>query len=280
MNVVASLLSEITNQLPGETPALDAQVLLTHITGHNRAWLLAHPEAQLTPEQQKAFETCVKRIQDGVPLPYIIGHWEFFGLDFDVTSDVLIPRPETELLVEAALDWIRSQPQPTYRFVDVGTGSGCIAIALAFHVPRAEIAATDISPAALAIARRNAQRHGVDERIYFMECDLLSPDIDISECNLVAANLPYIPSTTLKELPIYGREPSLALDGGPDGLGIIRRLLALLTAKMEKGSLLLLEIENRQGAAARSLTREAFPMADIQIKKDLSGNDRLVIVEI
>ena len=250
---------------------------------------MAHPEARLTTKEQTALEACVKRLEDGEPLPYVIGRWEFFGLDFDVSPDVLIPRPETELLVETVLDWIRTQPQPAYRFADVGTGSGCIAVALAFHVPRAEITATDISPAALKVARRNAERHGTEERIAFVQCDLLpsmpeagddAPFVEISQFNLIAANLPYIPTNSLKELPIYGREPSLALDGGPDGLALIQRLLALLTAKMVKDSLVLLEIEQRQGEVARSLAREAFPTADIQIKKDLSGNDRLVMIEI
>lgn len=292
---------EIARALPGETPALDAQVLLAHVLGKDRAWLLAHPEASLTPKQESALETAIAQIQAGTPLPYVLGTWEFFGLDFEVTPDVLIPRPETELLVETALAWLRIHPQHVYRFLDVGTGSGCIPVTLAVHVPRARIVATDLSPAALAVAFGNAVKHGVEERIDFIECDLLPSDggpwtIDgdspaahglpstvhdlLSTINVLTANLPYIPTSTLIELDVYTQEPTLALDGGPDGLETIRRLLTLITGRMEQGSLVLLEIETRQAIAARSLARAAFPSAEVFIKKDLAGHDRLVVIEI
>jgi len=270
---------DIASLLPGETPALDAQVLLAHVTGHSRAWVLAHPEASLTPEQESALKTAIRQLQDGMPLPYVLGHWEFFGLDLDVTPDVLIPRPETELLVETALGWIRTHPEASYRFVDVGTGSGCIPVALAVHVPRASIVATDISPAALAVAQRNAEKHGVEDRITFVECDLLPEDGLPSIVDVFTANLPYIPGETLTGLDVYKHEPTVALYGGPDGLSLIRRLLALLTAKTDTGSLVLLEIEQRQGAAVSDLARAAFPDADIYIKKDLAGIDRLAVIE-
>lgn len=256
----------------------EMQVLLAHVTGQSRAWLLSHPEANLTPGQTKTLETAKKRFDEGVPLPYILGHWEFFGLDFIVTPEVLIPRPETELLIETALNWIRTKPKPYPRFLDVGTGSGNIPVTLATHVPHAELVATDISSAALKIACANAEKHGVAERISFVEADLLPEDVELSSFDLVTANLPYIPTETLKTLEVFGKEPALALDGGADGLDLIRRLLAALTAKMATGSLILLEIENRQGLAARVLAREAFPAADIQVKKDLAGHDRLAVI--
>lgn len=300
---------EIARALPGETPALDAQVLLAHVLGKDRTWVLAHPEASLTPQQEFDLETAIAQIQAGTPLPYVLGAWEFFGLDFEVTPDVLIPRPETELLVETALAWLRSHPQHVYRFLDVGTGSGCIPVTLAVHVPRARIVATDLSPAALAVAFGNAVKHGVEERIDFIECDLLpsdggpfsgaedkpwtrdgdSPAVHglpstvhdlLSTVNVLTANLPYIPTSTLIELDVYTQEPTLALDGGPDGLETIRRLLTLIAGRMEPGSLVLLEIETRQAAAARSLARVAFPSAEVFIKKDLAGHDRLVVIEI
>src|SRR5258706_12973698 len=152
---------QIAERLPGETPVLDAQVLLAHVMGRDRAWLLAHPEVSPTPAQQAALETAIRGLQEGPPFPYVLGQWEFFGLDFEVTPDVLIPRPETELLVETALDWIRAHPQSADRFVDVGTGSGCIAVRLAVNLPRAGITATDASPAALALARSKAEKQGV-----------------------------------------------------------------------------------------------------------------------
>jgi len=285
MTDTLSLLRQIAGRLPGETPALDAQVLLAHVLGRERSWLLAHPEAAPTPAQEAALEAAVLRLQDGVPLPYVLGRWEFFGLDFEVSPDVLIPRPETELLVETALHWIREYPRNTPQFMDIGTGSGCIAVSLAVHVPDAYIVATDISPAALAVARRNAERHGVQDRIEFVESDLLADggrraqDGDLSAIDLVAANLPYIPSETLAGLAVSGREPALALDGGADGLDLIRRLLAGLTSRMSAECLILLEIEAGQGQTARALAEAAFEAAAVEIRKDLAGHDRLVVIE-
>ena len=288
------LFREIARRLPSETPVLDAQVLLAHILGKNRAWVLAHPEARPTPEQESALEIAIRQLQAGTPLPYVLGTWEFFGLDFDVTPDVLIPRPETELLIETVLAWLRIHPEHVYHFLDVGTGSGCIPVTLAVHVPRARIVATDISPAALAIAFGNAVKHGVEERIDFVQADLLTQTVDggrwtvnddltvyglLSTVNVLTANLPYIPTETLQELDVYTHEPTLALDGGPDGLDAIRQLLSQIAGKMDQGSLVLLEIETRQGAAVHELARAAFPTADIRVKKDLAGHDRLVMIE-
>lgn len=273
---------------------LEGQVLLAHIAGKNRAWVLAHPEMRLTPGQEAALEAAARQLQAGIPLPYILGHWEFFGLDFDVSPDVLIPRPETELLIETALAWARTHPplNPVYRFIDIGTGSGIIPVTLAVHVPSAEIIATDISPAALAVARKNAQKHRMDERIRFERADLLDnlifeyssirgSNIEYSNTrtfDILTANLPYIPTETLKELDVFGKEPTLALDGGPDGLQLISRLLDQITAKRVTARLILLEIENRQGQAVEALARQRFPAADIQIKKDLAGHDRLAVI--
>ena len=284
-----SLLREIAQRLPGETPALDAQVLLAHVLGRERSWLLAHPETIPTPTQQTALEAAVRHLQDGTPLPYILGHWEFFGLDFEVTPNVLIPRPETELLVETALRWIRNNPARSgHRLLDVGTGSGCIAVSLAVHAPDAQIIATDISPAALAVAQRNAHRHGVQERVRFMECDLLTPvlseglqamSLDPSTFDLIVANLPYIPSGTLEGLAVYKVEPDVALYGGADGLELIRRLLGELSERTRPECLILLEIEAGQGRAARALAEAAFKGANVEIKKDLAGHDRLVVIQ-
>ena len=272
------MIKSLAVQLPGETAVFDAQVLMVHVTGRSRAWLLSHPELSLTTEQEKTLETAIRKLQDDLPLPYVLGHWEFFGLDFYVTPDVLIPRPETELLIETALAEIRTHPKPYPRFLDVGTGSGIIAVTLATYVPHAELVATDISSAALKVARANAEKHGVSKRIGFIEADLIPDDLQLSTFDLITANLPYIPSETLKSLEIFGKEPTLALDGGEDGLDLIRRLLAILTANMAAGSSILLEIENRQGLAVKVLAREAFPAADIQVKKDLAGHDRLVVI--
>ncbi|MCS6992797.1 MAG: peptide chain release factor N(5)-glutamine methyltransferase [Anaerolineales bacterium] len=269
-----------------DLPSLEKQILLAHITGHSRSWVLAHPELTLTPAQQAALEEASRQLQAGVPLPYILGHWEFFGLDFEVSPDVLIPRPETELLIETALAWTQTHPPlgPVYRFIDVGTGSGIIPVTLATHLPSAEFLATDISPAALKIARRNAAKHGVAERIHFLQADLLPDETALAmaeqtTADLLTANLPYIPTATLETLEIFGREPTLALDGGPDGLQLIRRLLAQVTAKRLAVRLILLEIEYRQGMAVITLARQHFPAARIEIKRDLAGHDRLLVVD-
>jgi release factor glutamine methyltransferase len=274
------VIRSLAAQLPGETAILDAQILLAQYSGHNRAWLFSHPEASLTAKQQKGLETAVRKLQNGVPLPYVLGHWEFFGLDFYVTPAVLIPRPETELLVETALAYVRSQPQADFRFLDIGTGSGIIPISLAIHAPGAALIATDISSAALKIASLNAERHGVNDRIQFLKADLLPDNLQSQEFDIISANLPYIPSETLRHLEIFGKEPSLALDGGIDGLDLIRKLLARLADAKLAFNLLLLEIEQRQGAAVSALARETFPTADIRLQRDLAGFDRLVVVTI
>jgi release factor glutamine methyltransferase len=267
-------------QLPGDSALLDAQILLMHVTNHNRAWLLSHPDITLTLKQEKILKQLVRKLQDGIPLPYVLGHWEFFGLDFYVTPDVLIPRPETELIVEAALSHVRSIPQSNYHILDVGTGSGIIAICLAIHIPQAELVATDISAAALKIARSNAERHGVIERIRFEEADLLPEGVQSQTFDIICANLPYIPRKTLKGLDIFGKEPDLALDGGPDGLDLISRLLIKLEGLNFAGSLILIEIEQGQGLAVSALAQAAFPTATIRIQRDLAGFDRLVVVNI
>ncbi|HEY9153317.1 MAG TPA: HemK/PrmC family methyltransferase, partial [Anaerolineales bacterium] len=155
-----------------DTPQLDAEVLFAHVLNQPRTWLLAHDDSSFDPQAAPVLENLIRRIEGGEPLPYVIGHWEFFGLDFEITPDVLIPRPETELLVERAIPWLQSSTQPR-SIADIGTGSGCIAISIAIHVPNSHILATDISSKALEVAQRNARKHHVENQIEFMECDLL-----------------------------------------------------------------------------------------------------------
>lgn len=258
------------------------RTLLAHVLGQSREWVIAHPEAELTPDQRNRFENLVAQAERGVPLPYLLGHWEFFGLDFIVTPAVLIPRPETELLVERALILANQQStisnqQPA--ILDVGTGSGIIAVTLAVKLPEAQVAAIDISPAALAIAKANAERHGVSDRVQFIEADLLSP-LFIVHChhcsfNIICANLPYIPSADLAPLDVAKHEPTLALDGGPDGLALIRRLLADAPKVLAPNGAILLEIEYRQGEAVTALARETFPNVNVTVHKDLAGLDRV-----
>jgi len=262
-----------------DTPALDAQVLLAHVLGQSRTWLLAYPEAELTQDQSSQFNQAISQIQANVPLPYVIGHWEFFGLDFVINPGVLIPRPETELLVEQALNWLRSNPQRR-KAADIGTGSGCIAVTLANQISDLEVVATEISEDALQIAEQNARNHRVDQRIRFLPVDLLPPlETWGVKRDLICANLPYIPTATLHTLKVFEREPSLALDGGADGLNSIRKLLSEVPQYLQPGGLLLLEIDSSQGGAALTLAQKAFLDAKVQLLQDLAGHDRLIRIE-
>ena len=259
-----------------DSPSLDAQEVLARVMKRPRSWVLAHPEASLTPKRAATLETLVSGLERGEPLPYALGRWEFFGLEFEVTPDVLIPRPETELLVERAISWLKEHPA-RHHAADVGTGSGCIGIALAANSPDLQVMGIDISLAALKMAERNAVKNGVRQRMEFLCCNLLPQD---TEYDLIVANLPYIPTKTLQKLPIYGREPTVALDGGPDGLQLIRGLLTAAPDRLALGGLLLMEIEASEGTAALSLAYDAFAEAEIHLHKDLAGHDRILEVQI
>jgi release factor glutamine methyltransferase len=265
---------------PQKISKLDLQTLLAHLLGQSRAWLLAHPEAALTEQQTYEWKAALARLRRGVPLPYVLGRWEFYGLEFILTPEVLIPRPETELLVETALSWMHEPDSAIRSCLDVGTGSGCIAVALAVHAPSLALTATDISPQALAIAHANAEKHQLTGRLELLTANLLdSPTLAGRRFDLLVANLPYIPSWTLRTLEVYDREPSLALNGGPDGLALIRRLLVSAPPHIAPGGGLLLEIEATQGEAALELARQAFQQATVQVLPDLSGRDRLLTIK-
>ena len=294
MKNLRPLLSDITTRFApiSDTPALDASVLIAHIINKPRAWVMAHPELTLTNEQQKQLDDSLARLVRGEPFPYVLGHWEFFGMDFDVTPDVLIPRPETELLVEKAIAWLQANskksPSSPLRVADIGTGSGAIAVSLAVNIPDAEILATDISSKALQVAKQNAIKHGVSNKTEFIECDLLPHPQPLSQrergegvraFNLLCANLPYIPTQTLSRLPVFGYEPTVALDGGEDGLDLIRRLLNIAPDWLAPNGLILLEIESTRGLQALNIACEMFSNAEINLHQDLAGNDRMLMVE-
>jgi len=275
------LLSDITTCLAtiSDTPALDASVLIAHILKKPRTWVMAHPELTPTAEQQKQLDKLLARLERGEAFPYVLGHWEFLGMDFDVTPDVLIPRPETEMLVEKAIAWLR-ESSVRRTVADVGTGSGAIAISIAAYFPDVHILATDLAHKSLVVARKNAVKFDVTNRIDFVQCDLLPRHIDPlpteHHFDLICANLPYIPAETLRSLPIYGREPTLALDGGTDGMETIRRLLNIAPEWLAPNGMILLEIEATRGVQALNIACDMFSEAAIHLHQDMAGQDRLL----
>jgi release factor glutamine methyltransferase len=262
-----------------ETPLLDAQVLVAHHLGKPRTWVIAHPEYLLNNQQYQQILQSVNRLEAGEPLPYVLGHWEFYGLDFRLTSHVLIPRPETELLVETAIDWLQSHPHKR-RAVDVGTGSGCIAIAVAYSIPDLYISMTDISPDALNLAMLNAERYGMIDRSDLFQSDLLEQIPKTRIFDLVCANLPYIPSQKLANLAVAKNEPRLALDGGPNGLMIIQRLLEQVKTRISPGGMMLVEIDPEHKPLMIELLQENYPSANVKFLPDLSGKIRCVEIQL
>ncbi|SHE97298.1 peptide chain release factor N(5)-glutamine methyltransferase [Desulforamulus putei] len=257
---------------------LDAQVLLSKVTGLDRTGLFLQGERDLTAEQQQQYRSLLDRRAWGEPVAYLTGFKEFMGLDFVVTPAVLIPRPDTELLVETALEYLKKTHKKNPLAVDVGTGSGAIAISLACLVPELRVLAIDLSAEALAIARQNARLHRVEGRIDFMQGNLLEPmppemkgSIDV-----ITANLPYIPSGDIPGLmpDVKDFEPHLALDGGLDGLDLYRLLIPGACRFLQPGGLLLMEIGPGQGEPARRIL--PADRWHSEIKLDLAGRQRLV----
>ena len=257
-----------------DSPRLDAEILLAHALGITRAQLHAHPQGQLSPAELASCRQLIERRARREPVAYIVGHKEFYGLDLFVDNRVLIPRPETELLVEKAIQISRRQPV----VADVGTGSGAIAVSLAVHLSQVLVYATDASPRALEVAACNCRRHCVEDRIHLLQGHLLEPLPE--PVDLIAANLPYVSEAELAQLPpeISHHEPREALNGGPDGLDYIRSLLAQAGGHLKPGGVILLEIGATQGKAVTALARRHFPAATVEIAKDYAGLDRVVMV--
>lgn len=251
----------------------DAETLLLHCTGKSRAWLMAHADEDLAECAAIGYATLLNRRCKGEPIQYIIGETEFFGLLFHVTGDVLIPRPETEHVVEKAIELAAAFAQP--RIADVGAGSGAIAASLAHQLHSARITAIDCSLAALAVALENAERNGVAERVRFLEGDLLTPVAE-ERFELVVSNPPYVPTNDRDSLPIEVREyePELALFAGADGLDVYRRLIPMAYALLVCGGFLVLEIGYGQQTAIHALL-EAAGYVEIGFAADLQGIPRV-----
>jgi release factor glutamine methyltransferase len=258
----------------------DAARLLETTLGRDAAWLLAHDRDELQMADLERYEQALTRRQTGEPLAYIAGHAGFFGRAFDATPDVLVPRPESEGLVDLALAFLRARAKPGPRICDVGTGSGVIAITLACELLAARCTATDSSPSALAIARRNAARHGVADRIDFVLCDVLPPGAPRASFDCIVANLPYVRTGDLPPAPDpTSFEPRQALDGGPDGLSVYRRLFEPALSALARPGLLLMEAGPDTAEPLAGLATLAFSAdATVDIHRDYAGHERIVAV--
>ena len=261
--------------LPDE-PVSSLYALAARVLRQPAYWPQAHPEFNLDALQVNTLDLQLQQLLAGEPLPYLLENQSFCGLDFFVNQHVLIPRPETELLVETALDWLDQHPQAA-RAADVGTGSGCIAVSVASRHPQAHFTASDISYESLQVAQRNRRRHNQEEQIDLVLCDLLAALT--GPFDLICANLPYIPSNKLDTLEVARREPIAALDGGPDGLRLIERLLGQAKQRLNPGGILLLEMEYSQTEPIKSIISRHFPRAGVTIMPDLNQLPRLAIIE-
>lgn len=264
-----------------EDPALEAELLLRHVLGWDKTTFFARLQDTLPPEQRDAFLGLLRQRLAHKPSAYITGRREFYGLDLHVAPGVLIPRPETEHVVEHCLRLGRALCAAERRatFVDVGTGSGAIALAVARHLPQIEALATDSSPAALAIAAYNAKRLRLAGRVRFLHGNLLEPVP--GPLDLIAANLPYVPTAVCESLApeVREHEPRAALDGGTDGLDLIRRLLGQAAGRLRAGGAIVLEIGHDQAEPLRVLL-EGIPGASGEVYPDLAGHDRVAVVTL
>ena len=284
--------AQLTDSPHPDRARRDAETLLLHVIGKNKAWLMAHGDDDFAGCTAIRYAGLLERRRKGEPIQYITGEAEFYGLPFRVTPDVLIPRPETELLVEEIIElarlscapsisrslrngWDTTDPVQLLRILDIGTGSGAIAIALAHSLPEAQVTAIDISTSAITLARENAKRNGV--AIRFLEGDLLAP-VAAESFDIVVSNPPYVPATDGCSLAVEVRdhEPALALFAGNDGLGIYRRLIPQAFSALAPGGFIALEIGYGQQSAIHTLLEDAG-FTDMQFTPDLQGIPRVAV---
>ncbi|WP_265445980.1 peptide chain release factor N(5)-glutamine methyltransferase [Acetivibrio straminisolvens] len=275
-----------------DTPALEAGVLLCHVLNADRSFLYSHDDYKMTDEEYEKFVLFVEERVKGKPLQYITGYQEFMSLDFIVTPDVLIPRQDTETLVEAVLKHVKDTGLKNARILDIGTGSGCIAVSLAHYVKDSRVLALDISEGALLIAETNAKRCGVKDRVFFIKGDILGGLTDIitqssfikdtkhndkGAFDIIVSNPPYIPAEEIKTLhrQVRDYEPRAALDGGEDGLDFYRVITCEAAKLLSPGSLLAFEVGYGQAESVFGLMEKDF--CTIKIVKDLAGIDRVVM---
>ena len=259
-----------------DTPRLDAEILLAHARGCKRIELYTRFDEALSEVERRVMRELVRRRARAEPVAYLVGHREFFGLEFRVTPDVLVPRPDTETLVMELLDLAKSTPEP--RILDIGTGSGCIGIAIAVNNRQARLTATDVSAGALDIARENAESHDVSTRIRFLIGDVFAPLEPSEQFDLIVSNPPYVADHEMETMQADVRlhEPRLSLLAGPDGLDVIRRVVAEASDFLVPGGHLLLEIDPGQAETVTELLRSQETYEEIGVSKDLAGKERLV----
>lgn len=272
-------IAEKRARLHGKTefPSIEINAIASHILQRPTSWIVSHPETPLNGEQVRALDESIQRLLTGEPLAYITGVRSFFGLDFFVNQNVLIPRPETELLVEQAKSWLEVHAGRR-TVADIGTGSGIIAISLAHIYPDLRVTAFDISTSALEVARQNACFHNVEGRIQFIQSDLL--DGISAKYDLILANLPYIPTKNLNSLSIRKFEPLVALDGGKDGLRLLTKLINTIPANITPGGCIILEIQYNQSEAIKEIAARQFPKATITVHEDLASLPRVMKIRL
>jgi release factor glutamine methyltransferase len=286
--VRAALRAAIVRLEKAKVPSapLAAELLLMHVLQRDRTWLYAHPEFELSPEDAAAYAQLIERRSEGVPTQYLTGRQEFWGLEFEVGPGVLIPRPETEHVIEVALERLGARRAELLRIADVGTGSGCIAISLARELPRAEVVATDISAAALDYAQRNAARHHVSNRIQFLKTDLLEAAIEApnsagTRFDLIVSNPPYVGRGDAASLPreVREHEPPDALFAGDNGLQIYPALIEQAARKLAPNGILVLEL-GYNGAQYVGSLLSAPHWSDLRFTRDLAGIERVISATI
>ena len=256
--------------------SLEGEVLLKHTLGIDRVQLYSDLDTDLLPEHEKVLNELLARRIRGEPSAYITGHREFYGLDFKVNRDVLIPRPETELLVEKALRLAQNQKIKT--IADIGTGCGAIAVSLAVNLPGITVYAVDVSTAALKVARFNCEKHGVSERVIISEGNMLEPLPE--PVDMIIANLPYVREAELTNNDTLKYEPPLALDGGRDGLDSIRTLCRQAGEKLRGDGFILMETGQGQADAVSVLLHEIYPSSRLEVESDLAGIRRAVSMRL
>lgn len=262
-----------------DNPSREARLLLCHVLDAQPEYLIQYEDKVLTIEEAARFSQLAAERARGMPMAYLLGYQGFYDIEVAVNPNVLIPRPETELLVEKALEWA-SNRQHSF-IVDVGTGSGIIALVLAKHLRNAHITAVDVSQTALDVAQKNGETLGVANRVRWLHGDLLQPLIQMHDfVDLIVANLPYIETEVLGQLEVSKYEPIIALNGGADGLDYFRRLFAEAPFVLRPRGAILLEIGASQSYHVSELARQTFPDAVITVDKDLGNHDRVVSVQL